>query len=247
MGCLRMGCSLSFSYFFQRLHNYCLAEAYSLLEGMSNHIPGRDIFNEPIEMYGIPDQYPLFSLYCKGNINNYRIFTFGNEEQKRNIKGLYYLGNKYQKMDLVERQKDGYENILYSPHFVYDQSSQIVKTFKKKKKEADMFDFSFIELMGYSDDEEKDFNDELNEETDFRDEYIMNDDEVTILEREEEENLPFVESGFFRNFSLCQPKREIAISKWSQIKGPLKNIYNYKPILFNVLDGISRNEIIPPM
>merc|ERR1711959_209471 len=92
---------------------------------------------------------------------------------------------------------------------------------------------------------EKDFNDELNEETDFRDEYIMNDDEVTILEREEEENLPFVESGFFRNFSLCQPKREIAISKWSQIKGPLKNIYNYKPILFNVLDGISRNEIIP--
>merc|ERR1712125_197596 len=130
--CLRMGCSLSFSYFFQRLHNYCLAEAYSLLEGMSNHIPGRDIFNEPIEMYGIPDQYPLFSLYCKGNINNYRIFTFGNEEQKRNIKGLYYLGNKYQKMDLVERQKDGYENILYSPHFVYDQSSQIVKTFKKR-------------------------------------------------------------------------------------------------------------------
>merc|ERR1712054_407489 len=93
---------------------------------------------------------------------------------------------------------------------------------EKKKKEADMFDFSFIELMGYSD-----------------------DDEVTILEREEEENLPFVESGFFRNFSLCQPKREIAISKWSQIKGPLKNIYNYKPILFNVLDGISRNEIIP--
>merc|ERR1711904_252225 len=116
---------------------------------------------------------------------------------------------------------------------------------EKKKKEADMFDFSFIELMGYSDDEEKDFNDELNEETDFRDEYIMNDDEVIILEREEEENLPFVESGFFRNFSLCQPKGEIAISKWSQIKGPLKNIYNYKPILFNVLDGISRNEIIP--
>merc|ERR1712232_850850 len=36
---------------------------------------------------------------------------------------------------------------------------------EKKKKEADMFDFSFIELMGYSDDEEKDFNDELNEET----------------------------------------------------------------------------------
>merc|ERR1711959_755464 len=93
---------------------------------------------------------------------------------------------------------------------------------EKKKKEADMFDFSFIELMGYPDDEEKDFNNELNEETDFRDEYIMNDDEVTILEREEEETLPFVESGFFRNFSLCQPKREIAISKWSQIKGPLK-------------------------
>merc|ERR1712169_174642 len=44
---------------------------------------------------------------------------------------------------------------------------------------------------------------------------------------------------------MGQPKREIAISKWSQIKGPLKNIYNYKPILFNVLDGISRNEIIP--
>merc|ERR1711959_880861 len=109
---------------------------------------------------------------------------------------------------------------------------------EKKKKEADMFDFSFIELMGYSDNE-------VNEETDFRDEYIMNDDEVTILEREEEENSPFVESGFFRNFSLCQPKREIAISKWSQIKGPLKNIYNYKPVLFNVLDGISKNEIIP--
>merc|ERR1711943_100539 len=136
-------------------------------------------------------------------------------------KGTYNLGN-FKLISDIEKEKE-----------------------EKKKKEADMFDFSFIELMGYSDDEEKDFNDELNEETDFRDEYIMNDDEVTILEREEEENLPFVESGFFRNFSLCQPKREIAISKWSQIKGPLKNIYNYKPILFNVLDGISRNEIIP--
>merc|ERR1711959_21082 len=116
----------------------------------------------------------------------------------------------------IEKEK---ENLLKK----FDERKE-KKREEKKKKEADMFDFSFIELMGYSDDEEKDFNDELNEE---------------------EENLPFVESGFFRNFSLCQPKREIAISKWSQIKGPLKNIYNYKPVLFNVLDGISKNEIIP--
>merc|ERR1711916_382093 len=124
-------------------------------------------------------------------------------------KGTYNLGNfkllmEIEKENLLEKFKERKEKKIKERE--YDEAFEELidkEREEKKKKEADLFDFSFIELMGYSDDEEKDFNNELNEETDFRDEYIMNDDEITIQEREGEEILPFVESGFFRNFSLC--------------------------------------------
>jgi len=44
------------------LHSYCVAEAYSILPGMHNNFD-RDIltlFCEPIELFGIPDNFPLF-------------------------------------------------------------------------------------------------------------------------------------------------------------------------------------------
>jgi hypothetical protein len=128
--CLRMGCSVSFCFFFQRLHNYCLAEAYSLLEGMENYIE-RDIWNEPIEMFGLPEQFPLFSLYCKGNINNYRIYTYGGEEGKEKIQGLYTLANKNKNLEKISQNYENYDNVLYSPYFIYDSQNTIIKTFKK--------------------------------------------------------------------------------------------------------------------
>jgi hypothetical protein len=128
--CLRMGCSISFCVFFQRLHNYCLAEAYSLLPGMENYIE-RDIWNEPIEMFGLPEQFPLFSLYCKGNINNYRLYTYGTEENKIQIQGLFTLANKNKNLEKISQNYDNYDNMLYSPYFLYDSQNTIIKTFKK--------------------------------------------------------------------------------------------------------------------
>jgi len=84
--CMRVGCNQSFLYFFQRLHNICVAEAYSLLDDMHNNVSRfMELVNRPIEMFGLPDLLPFFSLYCRGNGNNYRLYTYGDSDVKNKI------------------------------------------------------------------------------------------------------------------------------------------------------------------
>jgi len=82
---MRVGCNQSFLYFFQRLHNICVAEAYSILPNMyNNHNETiQDLLNKPIELFGLPDMLPLFSLYCRGNGNNYRLYKYGDISLKK--------------------------------------------------------------------------------------------------------------------------------------------------------------------
>jgi len=35
-----------------------------------------DLYNRPIELFGLPDQLPIFSLLCTGDVNNYRLLAY---------------------------------------------------------------------------------------------------------------------------------------------------------------------------
>jgi len=133
--CVRVGCNLSYSYIFGKLHTYCLAEAYSLLPGMVNHFYKNfeDMFEYPIELYGIPDQYPLFSLLCKGNINNYRLYKYNNENAKKFLHGLYALNNKIpNEVDICTETQPEFNKCFYTPRYLYDMENNQIKFIRKK-------------------------------------------------------------------------------------------------------------------
>jgi len=130
--CLRVGCNLPFSYFFQKLHVYCIAEAYSLLPGMKNDFED-DMYNKPIELYGLPDQFPLFSLLCTGDINNYRIYNYS-ESGCKMIKGLYNLSKKQLETDfeetfLLSEKEQAYS--LFHPKYLYDYDNKSIKKIRE--------------------------------------------------------------------------------------------------------------------
>jgi len=133
--CVRVGCNLSYSYIFGKLHTYCLAEAYSLLPGMVNHFYKNyeDMFEYPIELYGIPDQYPLFSLLCKGNINNYRLYKYNTGLAKKFLHGLYALNNKIpNEIDICTETQPEFTKCFYTPRYLYDMENNQIKFIRKK-------------------------------------------------------------------------------------------------------------------
>lgn len=132
--CVRVGCNLSFSYIFGKIHNYCLAEAYSMLPGMINHFTDdyKKLFERPIEIFGIPDQYPLFSLLCKGSINNYRLFKYGSNKTRKIINGLYALNKVIpNEIDEMTENNPEFTKCLYTPRFVYEMENNQIKFIRK--------------------------------------------------------------------------------------------------------------------
>lgn len=131
--CHRVGCNLSFLYFFQRLHTLVVAEAYSVLPGMRNNM-GRtlkELFSEPVELFGIPDPHPIFSLYCRGDINNYRLYTYGDFEIKEKIRKLYRKSIFLSTVEGVTVEKDDDRYCLASPRFLYDMGNKSLIKLKK--------------------------------------------------------------------------------------------------------------------
>jgi hypothetical protein len=130
--CSRVGCNQSFLYFFQRLHIYCVAHAYSLLPGMINNynrsIP--EMLNQPIELFGLPDMLPIFSMYCRGNGNNYRLYKYSGSYQKYLINFLFN--------EITDENEDFLsENIEYkynlkTPSFMYELFNKTMKKMKKR-------------------------------------------------------------------------------------------------------------------
>jgi hypothetical protein len=120
--CMRVGCTQSFLYFFQRMHNLCVAEAYSLLPGMTNAYSERlfDMLNTPIELFGLPDMLPLFSLFCKGNGNNYRLYQYGDEKVKTKIRKLYKLALKVETEEKYMSENIDFAYSLFHGKFYYE-------------------------------------------------------------------------------------------------------------------------------
>jgi hypothetical protein len=131
--CARVGCNLSFLYFFQRLHAMVVADAYSVLPGMCNNM-GRtyeQLLSEPVELFGIPDPNPIFSLYCRGNINNYRLYEEGDEYLQRKIRFLYDKSISVTQAEgvVVEQEDDRYS--LATPRFLYDMGNKTLSRLKQ--------------------------------------------------------------------------------------------------------------------
>lgn len=130
--CMRVGCSQSFLLFFQRLHTKCVSDFYSTTPGLHNSL-GRsyeELFNTPVELFGIPDPFPLFSLYCRGNANNYRIYNYS-----RNKNMIIYLYKKAQQIKKVENilfDDPEYSYSLYTPKFAYEMLNRNIIRIRKK-------------------------------------------------------------------------------------------------------------------
>jgi hypothetical protein len=115
------------------LHVFIIAKAYALLPKMHNNM-GNDLEElsmRPIEFFGLPDCLPLFSLYCRGNINNYRLYTYGNENSK---KILFYLYNEAQKNEYEEEfsiENLEYKFSIHTPRCIYTTNTKTIRKIRK--------------------------------------------------------------------------------------------------------------------
>jgi hypothetical protein len=131
--CSRVGCNQSFLYFFQRLHCYLVADAYSILPKMENNFSRSyvDLMNEPIELFGFPDMLPIFSLYCRGNGNNYRLFQYGAEKIKNIIHYLYDKAKEVLTLEDHVSEDIEYRYSLQSPRFMYEIQNKSIRNLRR--------------------------------------------------------------------------------------------------------------------
>jgi len=132
--CMRVGCNQTFLYFFQRWHSICVADAYSLLPHMTNCFENQsfnELLNTPIEFFGIPDILPLFSLFCRGNVNNYRLYQYGNDCSKTQILYAFELAcSNFEKEDFMSENND-YSYSLFNPKYLYDNNNKNIIKLRK--------------------------------------------------------------------------------------------------------------------
>jgi len=134
--CLRVGCNLSFCYFFERLHTICIADAYSLLPNMTNNC-GRsfeELMNTPVELFGIPDMNPMFLLFCRGSGNNYRLYKYGSTKQKFVIEYLYDSSKSQKEKEKYVSEDKDYSYSLLTPIFLYDTENKSLKRLRNSIK-----------------------------------------------------------------------------------------------------------------
>jgi len=132
--CYRVGCNQSFLYFFQRLHVYCVAEAYSILPKMENNFNRKliELWSTPMELFGLPDILPIFSLYCRGNGNNYRLYNFGDQNTKLIIEYLFKKAQKILKEEDFLNEDIEYQYSLQTRRFMYEMYNRSIKYLRKK-------------------------------------------------------------------------------------------------------------------
>jgi len=129
---VRVGVPFSSAYFMQKIHYYNVYRAYSLHIGSTNNYQTiQDAMNTPVELFGIPDSHPVFKMLCKGEINNYRLYNFGDHDTKTKIK---YLLNK--ELESIQNDQMGTERSyaeglrLYHPEYTFDQEGKRIKTIR---------------------------------------------------------------------------------------------------------------------
>jgi hypothetical protein len=147
---VRVGSILTSAYFMQRCHIANVCRSYSILEGQRNNIaPLKTLCNTPVEMFGIPDTHPIFSLLCKGLTNNYRLFKYASDYE-----GVYTIKNesfqvkiKTMMKNLLEMELQNNEetqsainedftegNRLFHPRYTFDQENKLIKKIRSKVK-----------------------------------------------------------------------------------------------------------------
>lgn len=131
--CLRIGCNLSFCYFFEKLHIMCVADAYSLLPNMTNNCNRNmeKLLNTPVELFGLPDMLPLFLLFCRGSGNNYRLYTYGTFHEKKLIEFLYLKSIDVKNVEKYASEDIDYAYSLLTPIFLYDTNNKSLKNLRK--------------------------------------------------------------------------------------------------------------------
>lgn len=148
---VRVGSNLTAAYFMQRVHIANLYRAYSLVPGQRNSFSDlQTLINIPIEMFGIPDTFPLTSFLCKGTINNYRIYKYTDPYKKIlfTIEGETFEVNIHEllhKLVRLERAEDELNSVmlnedftegirLFHPSYSFDLENKLIKKIRSKVK-----------------------------------------------------------------------------------------------------------------
>jgi len=147
---VRVGSILTSAYFMQRCHLANVCRAYSTLEGQRNNIaPIKSLCNLPVELFGIPDTHPIFSLLCKGSTNNYRLFKYAKDHKhKLTINNETFstrndiLMRNLLDLEIEETNDEKFVNDieftegnrLYHPRYTFDQENKLIKKIREKVK-----------------------------------------------------------------------------------------------------------------
>jgi len=147
---VRVGTILTSSYFMQRCHIANVCRSYSLLEGQRNNTMGiKEMCNLPVEMFGIPDTHPIFSLLCKGSTNNYRLYKYGGDvvhtflindsvhimDNASILRNLFIIEKKETDDRNLSNTVDFTEGVrLFHPRYTFDQENKLIKKIRSKVK-----------------------------------------------------------------------------------------------------------------
>jgi hypothetical protein len=128
---VRMGVPLITAYIQSLIQGINIYRSYSLNIGQRNENPSSyDPFNNPVELFGLPDCLPI--LYCStnGDPNNYRIKKFSPSGLKL-LRGLYITTIKYNNFDLIYEDTPNDSDFI-SPLYKYQRSGGIIKKIRQK-------------------------------------------------------------------------------------------------------------------
>jgi len=135
--CVRVGVDSYSTWLFHRFHMYLLRRMYSLHKGGKNYV--EDKYNLPVEMFGQSDMLPIFYFLCRGDPNNYRLYTYSIKGQENLMKLYTITKEKYQYLE-------GDSNTFVKPIFIYNRSNTKINNlrFRQDIKAEDAFKF-FVE------------------------------------------------------------------------------------------------------
>jgi len=125
---IRVGVPIASAYSMQLIHGWNLATAYSLVDNRRNSVDWpTNIYNRPLELFGLPDCLPIVYACTKGNPENYRLYTYGNSIQKQMINVLISLTNEQTLTEVLDDINSKSIPTLFSPQYIYKKFSNKIK------------------------------------------------------------------------------------------------------------------------
>jgi hypothetical protein len=139
---VRLGIPLNSCYVLQRIHSVCLFEAYSLSKNQRNSYSKSNMtitynpFDEPLEMFGLPDCFPLIYSSSSGNPNNYRIWKYTSCEVKRkqivSLFKLSQISTEFKREEYIDTERDAsFLSEFFNPIFLTPTRSNKLNNIKK--------------------------------------------------------------------------------------------------------------------